>query len=92
MIEAIRGIAKQQEKWVHEQLGTKPGDINSREDLKGLTFKCGECKETKSATEAMIVQLIPGLPDTDLLYMLSKGVLTTRIRLICIECSKEYEE
>ena len=90
--EIARDISNQVDAYLFGILKAKPEDLKIREDLKKFSFKCPHCKITKSATELVILEVIP---DKQLITRdLGNKVEVTfhrKIGVCCRECSNKIQ-
>ena len=90
--EIARNISNQVDAYLFGILKAKPEDIKTREDLKKFSFECPRCKITKSATELVILEVIPQkqLTTRDIGDK-TEYTLHRKIGVCCRECSNKIQ-
>ena len=85
--EAAKEISNQVDAFLFETLKAKPEDLKTREDLKKFSFTCPWCKQTKPATELIIVEATPMAPIIRDMGDKIEVTFHRKIGVCCQECS-----
>jgi hypothetical protein len=78
-------LMKQEDAYLLEVLGVKEGEIKTREDLVGRSFVCPQCKQTKPATD-MIVLETPFAISHKNVEDATNYTVSQKILITCKEC------
>ena len=90
--EIAGSLARLEEDELLKSLSAKKGEITQRKDLAHYSFQCSCCKETKPATEAVLLKTEPEIKWESPEELEEKVLVNVsqKIALICQDCRIKY--